>query len=178
MNKPLSVSAPKQDDSALPDGPGKEIIKKSCSQCHNASVIVTKPGRTDDDWTDILNKMIGRGAVLSDEDGDTLLDYLSTNFGPSWKGKPSTSPPAAGAAPDSSKSSSAAEAQAANSAPVNVNKASAQELATALGLTPDEAESIVKHREQSGNYKTWQDVASVPSVPAEKIKENQKRLTF
>jgi DNA uptake protein ComE-like DNA-binding protein len=37
---------------------------------------------------------------------------------------------------------------------------------------------IVRHREQSGNYKTWEDVSSVPGVSAEKIKENQKRLTF
>jgi competence ComEA-like helix-hairpin-helix protein len=175
--------AAKPDDTALPDGPGKDVIKKSCSQCHDASVILTKPGHTDDDWADILNKMIGRGAILSDDDGDTLMDYLSTNFGPSWKGKPSASPANTGAAPDAGKPASAPEAQPANSAAadpaaVNVNKASAQELQTALGITASEAELIVRHREQFRNYKTWQDVASVPGVTAEKIEQNQKRLTF
>jgi competence protein ComEA len=173
------------DDSALPDGPGKDVLKKSCSPCHNASVIMTKPGHTDDEWADILNKMIGRGAVLSDEDGDTLMQYLSANFGPSWKGKPSASSAAAGAAPGAGKAASAPQAQPANSAAssadsatVNVNKASAQELQAALGITASEAELIVRHREQFGNYKTWEDVSLVPGVPAVKIKDNQKRLTF
>jgi competence protein ComEA len=181
--------AAKQDDAALPDGPGKQVLKKSCSQCHNASVITTKPGHTDDDWTDILNKMIGRGAVLSDEDGDTLLDYLSTNFGPSWKGKPLAESAAAGAASSAAsgdgKPASAPEGQpvnaagaSADSSTVNVNKASAQELEAALGITASEAELIVRHREQFGSYKTWEDVSAVPGVTADKIKQNQKRLIF
>jgi competence protein ComEA len=185
--------AAKQDDAALPDGPGKQVLKKSCSQCHDASVITTKPGHTDDDWTDILNKMIGRGAVLSDDDGDTLLDYLSTNFGPSWKGKPlasqatagTASGTAPGAAPGDGKPASGPETQAASSAgtsadsvAVNVNKASAQELQAALGISASEAELIVRHREQFGSYKTWEEVSAVPGVTAEKIKQNQKRLIF
>jgi competence ComEA-like helix-hairpin-helix protein len=175
----------KRDDAALPDGPGKAIIQKSCSACHTASVITTKPGHTDDEWADILNKMVGRGAVLSDEDGDTLMQYLSTNFGPNWKGVPSAPAATAGAAPSASAIAPPVEAQAASAAgtsndlaSVNVNKASAQELKGAFGLTADEAELIVRHREKYGNYKTWEDVSSVPGVTAEKIKKNQKRLAF
>lgn len=188
---PISAQNPaaKQDDTALPDGPGREVLKKSCSQCHTASVITTKPGHTDDDWEDILNAMIGRGAVLSDEDGDTLMDYLSTNFGPSWKGKPAASPAATGTAPGAASGDgkpgpapyaqpASSTAASTDSAAVNVNKASAQELQTALGITAGEAESIVRHREQFGNYKSWGDVSSVPGVTAEKIKQNQKRLIF
>jgi competence protein ComEA len=181
--------AAKQDDAGLPDGPGKQVLKKSCSQCHDASVIITKPGHTDDDWADILNKMIGRGAVLSDDDGDTLMDYLSTNFGPSWKGRPLAATAAAGAASGAAsgdgKPASGSEAQAASSAgasadsvTVNVNKASAQELEAVLGITASEAELIVRHREQFGSYKTWEDVSTVPGVTAEKVKQNQKRLIF
>jgi competence ComEA-like helix-hairpin-helix protein len=177
--------AKQDDDAALPAGPGRDILKKSCSQCHTASVIITKPGHTDDDWADILNKMIGRGAVLSDEDGDTLMDYLSTNFGPDWKGKPIAPPATTGAAADSGRPTPASGAQPAssagaseNSAQVNVNKASAHEIEAALGTTANEAELLVRHREQFGDYKTWQDVSSVPGVDAGKIRENQKRLAF
>lgn len=170
-----------QDEAALPDGPGKAILKKSCSPCHTASVIITKPGHTDDEWVDILNKMIGRGAVLSDDDGDTLVQYLTTNFGPDWKGKPAASgatssgdkTPPPDKAHDTSAPSSSAEP-----ATVNVNKASAKDLQSELGLTADEAEKIINHREEYGNYKSVEDLLSVPGVTAEKIKENQKRLTF
>lgn len=175
----------KQDDAALPDGPGKAIIKKSCSPCHTASVIITKPGHTDDEWADILSKMVGRGAVLSDEDGDTLMQYLSENFGPSWKGKPSASPATAGATPGAGKIVPSAAAQGTSLAggstdltTVNVNKASAKQLEAALGISADEAELILRHREQYGNYKIWEDVSSVPGVTAEKIKQNQRRLIF
>ncbi len=175
----------KQGDAALPDGPGKAIIKRSCSPCHTASVIITKPGHTDEDWADILNKMVGRGAVLSDEDGDTLMQYLSTNFNPSWKGKPSGSPGTSGTTPKASTTPPPAGAQAAMTAStsadlasVNVNKASAQELQATLGVTSTEADLIVRHRERHGNYRTWEDVSSVPGVTAERIKENQKRLAF
>jgi len=165
----------KKDDVALPDGPGKAIIKKTCSPCHTASVITTKPGRTDDEWEEVLNTMIGRGAVLSDEDGDTLMDYLSTNFGPSWKGKPLVAEATAG----SGKTAASSEAPAGNTAAtVNVNKASAQELQAALGIPANEAQIIVSYREQKGNFKTWEEVSSVPGITSEKIKENEKRLTF
>jgi competence ComEA-like helix-hairpin-helix protein len=165
----------KKDDPALPDGPGKAIIKKTCSPCHTASVITTKPGRTDDEWEEVLNTMIGRGAVLSDEDGDTLMEYLSTNFGPSWKGKPLV----AEATAESGKTAPPSEAATANAAAtINVNKASAQELQAALGITANEAQLIVSYREQKGNFKTWEEVSSVPGVTSDKIKENQKRLTF
>ena len=61
---------------------------------------------------------------------------------------------------------------------MNVNKAGVQELESSLGLSETEAEAIVHHREQNGNFKTWQEVSSVPGVPAEKISNNQKRLVF
>jgi len=73
-----------------PDGKGKAIVKKACLSCHNASVIVTPPGRSADGWADEVGKMIGRGAILSDDDADQLVDYLSTHFGPDFKGKPAS----------------------------------------------------------------------------------------
>lgn len=164
------------DNYPWPDGPGKAIIKKSCLACHNSSVIVAKRGRTEDDWENVLSLMVGRGAIISDDDADTLLQYLSTNFGPNSKIAPAT-PPSSGQ-PTALESSSAASSNSAAENTVNVNKASAAELASALGLTQSQAASIVQRREQSGNFKSWQDVASISGVPADKIKENQKRLVF
>ena len=58
---------------------------------------------------------------------------------------------------------------------MNVNKATAEDLASSLGLAQPEAEAIVKYRGEKGNFKTWQDVAAVPGVPAAKIEGMQKR---
>lgn len=166
------------DSYPWPDGPGKAIVKKSCTSCHAANVIVKKPGRTEDEWADVLSTMVGRGAIISDDDANTLIQYLATNFGPTSKSAPASS------GSDSEKATAPADP---DSAPhgsfdakhaVNVNKASADELASALGLTQAEAQLIVRYRGQHDDFKTWQDVASIPGIPAGKIQENQKRLTF
>lgn len=167
------------DNYPWPDGQGKAIVKKSCLSCHAANVIVKKPGRTQDEWADVLSKMVGRGAVISDEDADTLIQYLATNFGPDSKNPPpasSETAPEKAAPPADTDNATHASSDA--PAAVNVNKASAEELASALGLTQTEAELIVRYREQHGDFKSWQDVASVSGVPSDKIKENQKHLTF
>jgi competence protein ComEA len=72
----------------------------------------------------------------------------------------------------------ASPAAGTTSALVNVNKASAQDLETSLGLAKADAEAVVRYREQNGNFKTWHDVAAVPGVSAAKIEEVQKRITF
>jgi competence ComEA-like helix-hairpin-helix protein len=163
-------NASPSDDALLPDGPGKVLIKKDCNTCHSSSEITNGGGRSADDWSDVMNSMIDRGAVVSDDDANTIVQYLATNFAPGWKQKRGAAA-AGGSAP-------AAASTAGDNATVNVNKASAQDLQSALGLTADEAAAIVHHREQSGNYKTWQDVAAVPGVSSDKIKQNQQRLTF
>jgi competence ComEA-like helix-hairpin-helix protein len=165
------------DNYPWPDGPGKAVVKRSCLSCHSSSVIVAKPGRSADDWGDVLSKMVGRGAVISDDDADVLIDYLSTHFGPNWKDAPAAKPTPSPAS-ENSRSPQASSPPPAPANTVNVNTVSAEELESSLGLTQTEAELITRHREQFGPFKTWQQVASIAGVPAEKIKENQKRLVF
>ena len=115
-----------------------------------------------------MNQMVSRGADLTDDEIDTVIEYLSKNYGPlDQKTTPSTD----AAAP----SSDTAAPPATDTTPVNVNKASAQELESSLGLEKPEAEAMVKYREQNGNFKTWHDVAAVPGVSAAKIEGMQKR---
>jgi competence protein ComEA len=168
-----------------PEGPGQAVVKKACLSCHSANVIVAPPGRTEDQWEDVISKMIGRGAIVSDDDADLLIDYLSTNFGPNSKSAHPASQAAPAqpssqdkAAPPTSTGAAASAGPSDASAPLNVNKASADELQSALKLTKAEAELIVQHRERYGDFKNWQEVASVPGVPAKAIEQNQKRLTF
>jgi competence protein ComEA len=63
-------------------------------------------------------------------------------------------------------------------APVNVNKATAVQLETGLGLSTAEGEAIVKYREKNGDFKTIDDVKKVPDVDAKKIDAKKDKLAF
>jgi competence ComEA-like helix-hairpin-helix protein len=168
------------DTNTLPDGAGKAIVQKQCVMCHSLSVVTTKRA-SHTEWTQVVNQMVSRGADLSDDEIDTVIEYLSSHYGPlDQKATPSTAS-SAGDQPSSSDPSAppvAADATASPTATVNVNKASAQDLESSLGLAKAEAEAVVRYREQNGNFKTWHDVAAVPGVPAAKIEGIQKRITF
>ena len=61
---------------------------------------------------------------------------------------------------------------------VNVNTSSAQELATALKLTPAEAEAIVAYRTGNGVFKSLKDLVKVPELDAKKIAAQENRIAF
>jgi competence ComEA-like helix-hairpin-helix protein len=169
MHNAAAQSAPAEP--TLPDGPGKAIILKSCTTCHDAQQATSKPG-TADEWTQTVNDMLSKGADLSDDDVTTVVQYLAAHFGPASKPATAAQPPADKASP------SGTTAADSSSTPVNVNKADAQELESSLGLSAAEANAIIQYRQQHGDFKTWQEVSSVPGVAADKIKSNQKRLVF
>jgi competence protein ComEA len=61
---------------------------------------------------------------------------------------------------------------------INVNKASADDLKTGLGLTDAEAAAIVKYRTDHGDFKDWQGVAGVDGVDPKKIEAKKDSLSF
>ena len=65
----------------LPDGVGKDLVLKVCTQCHDVTRITTKK-RTKDEWNDTVDKMAVRGAKASDEEFETIVNYLAKYFGP------------------------------------------------------------------------------------------------
>ena len=146
------------DDNTLPPGEGQAIVQQKCSSCHALKVVTGKKASRQQ-WSTIVDQMITRGADVSDDDIDTLLDYLAKNFGPA--------PGQAGA-----------EKSHERTAPVNVNTASASDLAAALDLTEEESNSIVSYRKQNGNFKAWRDLTKVSGIDAKKIESNKDRLVF
>jgi cytochrome c5 len=64
----------------LPDGKGATVVREKCISCHRADVIVSqrlsKPG-----WEREVEKMMRWGAAVVDADRDSLVEYLSANFG-------------------------------------------------------------------------------------------------
>ncbi|HLI85808.1 MAG TPA: cytochrome c [Bryobacteraceae bacterium] len=65
----------------MPDGKGKDLIMQICTDCHGADVI-TAQHNTKDGWASIVDSMVSRGASGTKEQLDTIVDYLTKNFGP------------------------------------------------------------------------------------------------
>jgi competence protein ComEA len=61
---------------------------------------------------------------------------------------------------------------------VNVNTASAKQLAEFLDLSGKEAEIVTQYREQHGNFKDFEQLKSVPGVNAEKLQEKRSLIAF
>ena len=73
----LAVSARAQD---LPDGAGKDLVLRVCTQCHETTRIASKR-QTKNEWNATVDKMAARGARASDEEFETIVDYLTKYFG-------------------------------------------------------------------------------------------------
>ena len=64
----------------LPDGPGKEVILNTCTQCHDLFRIKANR-RSPEEWEETLISMLNEGAMLNDEEFARVHQYLSRNFG-------------------------------------------------------------------------------------------------
>jgi competence protein ComEA len=146
---------------ALPPGKGKEIVERMCRSCHVLKVVTSKRA-SPEQWSQLVDQMMSRGAEGTDEEVETVVEYLAKNFG-------LDSPPPA--AEKAEKEHGAAQ-------PINVNQATASELSAAIGLSSDESAAIVTYRQQNGKFKEWRDLTKVPGVEASKIENNKDRLVF
>jgi hypothetical protein len=75
-----------QDDAALPDGAGKPIVQRMCVGCHSLKT-VTSNHATKEQWSATVQQMVSRGADGTDEEIETVVDYLAKNFPPVEKDK-------------------------------------------------------------------------------------------
>jgi cytochrome c5 len=70
-----------QTAASLPQGEGRDLVATACSQCHTLSVIMA--GRDGPiGWKRHVYNMVLRGAQLTPREADTVISYLTTNFGP------------------------------------------------------------------------------------------------
>ena len=109
---------------------------------------IVRSRRIRDKWSDIVDDMLARGAKGTDSEADEAVEYLATHFG----------------------------ADAAQK--VNVNKAGAPELTSALGVSTADADTIVRYRADHGSFKSIQDLMKVPRIDVKKIESNRDRVEF
>lgn len=77
---PLFFSLPVQPQE-LPEAKGKDLYEKICGACHGTDVVF-KTRTTKEKWKDTVDEMASRGAEGTDEQLDTIIDYLAKCFGP------------------------------------------------------------------------------------------------
>jgi cytochrome c5 len=66
----------------LPDGPGKQILNRSCVSCHNLTEVTKFRGfYTRPQWRDIVQTMVDYGAAINDKDAEVLTSYLTDALG-------------------------------------------------------------------------------------------------
>jgi competence protein ComEA len=74
----IGFTASAQD---LPDGEGKDVVKRMCGACHGLEV-VTGTKKTRNRWATTVDTMVSRGATGTDDEIDQVINYLATHFAP------------------------------------------------------------------------------------------------
>ena len=142
----------------LPPGDGQAIVQRACGGCHALKVVTSKRA-TPQQWSTVVDQMVSRGADVDDDEIETLVAYLSKNF------------------PADAKADQA-PADHTPTGQVNVNRATAAELASVLGVSAKDADAIVAYREQNGDFKTIADLTKVPGIDTKKIVSSKSRVRF
>jgi len=132
----------------LPEGKGKELILRACTGCHQAEEIAVYRF-TKDEYQTIVYRMGDRGAQATRAELDVIADYLFANF-------PKVEDPTK----------------------INVNKATAPEIATGLNLTDEEAAAVVKYRDRHGDFHAWGDLLIIYGVDGKKIAAAKDKIGF
>ena len=129
----------------LPDAPGKDITVKVCAGCHAAETVASAR-HTPEGWRDVIAKMVAAGAMGTEQELETVFQYLSTQF--------------------------PAEAQKA----LNLNTATAIDLESVAGLLRKEAAALIAHREKNGPCKKLEDLKKIAGVDYKKIEARKELL--
>lgn len=70
-----------QAKSTPADLPGKDVLMNKCFQCHNdgmwKDLRLERKG-----WEGVLYRMVGRGALWTEDEINRMAAYLTTAFGP------------------------------------------------------------------------------------------------
>ena len=129
----------------LPDGPGRDVTVKLCASCH-AVETVASVRHTPEEWRDVIAKMVAAGADGTEQELETVFQYLSTQF--------------------------PVEAQKA----LNLNTATAIELESVAGLLRKEAAALIAYRGKNGPCKKLEDLKKIAGLDYKKIEARKEHV--
>ena len=140
-----SSGAMRAAQDVLPDAPGRDSTVKVCANCH-APETVASVRHTPDGWRDVIAKMVAAGAEGTEQELESVFQYLSTQF--------------------------PVEAQKA----LNINTAAAIDLESVAGLLRKEAAAVIAHREKNGPCKKLEDLKQIAGLDYKKIEARKELL--
>ena len=140
--------APLAGATDLPAGPGRDLLLRTCTGCHMPDSFASYHF-TKDEYRAIVYRMADRGAQATGPEFDQIADYLAKHF-------PKVDDPSK----------------------VNINKATAKEIETRLGLTAKEAEAIVSYHERHGDFHAIGDLYVIYGVDGAKIQAAKDKISF
>jgi quinoprotein glucose dehydrogenase len=73
------ASAAPATETHLPPGPGHDLTVRVCSGCHSPDLAATQR-LSPQEWNSLVQSMAARGASASDDEFDTITDYLAKSF--------------------------------------------------------------------------------------------------
>lgn len=54
----------------------RALIVDRCSDCHSVDLVFDADYTTEAEWSDVIDEMIGKGADVSPEEKEEIIDYL------------------------------------------------------------------------------------------------------
>ena len=76
----MAQQKPKPAAPGFPDAPGKDVLMAKCFQCHSDRM--WRDHRQDKrGWEGTLYRMVGRGALWSEDEIKSMADYLGAVYG-------------------------------------------------------------------------------------------------
>jgi competence protein ComEA len=83
-SQPPSTTSTTQDKptttaSRCPPGPGRDALFKVCKECHGPESVLGQL-KTRDEWSKTLDEMAANGATGTDEEWNSILDYLDAHY--------------------------------------------------------------------------------------------------
>jgi hypothetical protein len=80
LSQPAFAQRSKPAPVGFPDGPGKDVLVSKCFQCHSPNMWMDQ--RQDRRaWESALYRMVGRGALWTQDEIKQMADYLGNVYG-------------------------------------------------------------------------------------------------
>ena len=148
----LGLPLAAQDD--LPDGKGKETLENTCTECHGLDRVLDAL-RTRERWRTIAVEMRSKGATMTDDELNTLVEYLFQNFG-----------------------ADESRAQTQTGTEDQREQGHREGTRNRASVHASEAAAVVRYREAKGPFRQWRDLTKVEGVEKAKIEANKDRFSF